>query len=116
MANKKKNSSFGATMKRWFARFWKGGANALADEMDEKKANMAVEDIVSPLTGEVLCEAGEVLSPEKALELERACVNEVKLVLDNGFVLKVMGNNTVEPEYVIGMDLKDCGDQQRKRL
>ena len=49
MANKKKNSSFGATMKRWFARFWKGGANALADEMDEKKANMAVEDIVSPL-------------------------------------------------------------------
>ena len=49
MANKKKNSSFGATMKRWFSRFWKGGANALADEMDEKKANMAVEDIVSPL-------------------------------------------------------------------
>ena len=46
MADKKKNSSFGATMKRWFARFWKGGANALADEMDEKQKNMSVEDIV----------------------------------------------------------------------
>ena len=49
MANNKNNSSFGATMKRWFARFWKGGANALADEMEEKKANMSVEDIVSPM-------------------------------------------------------------------
>ena len=49
MANKNNKTSSGSTAKRWFARFWKGGANALADEMEEKKANMAVEDIVSPL-------------------------------------------------------------------
>jgi peptide/nickel transport system permease protein len=30
-------------------RFWKGGANALADEMDEKQKNMSVEEIVSPM-------------------------------------------------------------------
>ena len=46
MAKQNKNSS---TAKRWFLRLWKGGGNALADEMEEKKANMSVEDIVSPM-------------------------------------------------------------------
>ena len=76
----------------------------------------AAEAIVSPLTGEILCEAGETITVEKARELEHACVNEVMLELDNGFVLKVMGNNTVEPEYVLGMDLKDCGVREKARI
>lgn len=46
MANNKKRSS---TTKNWLRRLWKGGGNALVDEMEEKKANMAVEDIVSPM-------------------------------------------------------------------
>jgi len=74
------------------------------------------EDAVSPITGEVICEAGEVITREKALEIERACINEVKLTLDNGFVLKVMGNNTVEPEYLLGYDLKDCGVREKARV
>ena len=74
------------------------------------------EDVVSPITGELLLEAGEVVTPEKALEIERACVNEVKITLDNGDVLKVMGNNTVEPEYLVGMDLKDCGVREKARI
>ena len=50
MAKENKNSSKGmSTLKRWFLRFWKGGANALADEMDEKAKNMSVEEIVSPM-------------------------------------------------------------------
>ena len=50
MSKENKNSSkLGTTLKRWFLRFWKGGANALADEMDEKKKNMSVEEIVSPM-------------------------------------------------------------------
>ena len=74
------------------------------------------EDVVSPITGEVLLEAGAVITPEKALELEHACVNEVKLLLDDGFVLKVLGNNTVEPEYLLGFDLQDCGIREKVRI
>ncbi len=76
----------------------------------------AAEAVVSPLTGEVLLEAGEVITPEKAIEIERACVNEVKLTLDNGDTLKVMGNNTVEPLYLVGEDLKDCGVREKVRI
>lgn len=46
MANNKKRSSTG---KNWLRRLWKGGGNALVDELGEKKANMAVEEIVSPM-------------------------------------------------------------------
>ncbi len=73
-------------------------------------------DVISPVTGEMLMEAGAVVTPEKAMEIEHACVNEVYLTLDNGDVIKVMGNNTVEPEYLIGTDLKDCGVKKKVRI
>ena len=47
MSEKKNSSGFGATLKRWFFRLWKGG-NALNDELNQKD-NMNVEDIVSPM-------------------------------------------------------------------
>ncbi len=74
------------------------------------------EAAVSPITGEVIAEAGEVVTPELALTIERACVNEVMISLDNGDVIKVMGNNTVEPEYLLGFDLKDCGVAEKARI
>ena len=50
MAKKNQSSSgLAGTLKRWFLRFWKGGANALADEMEASKDDMSVEDIVSPM-------------------------------------------------------------------
>ena len=66
-------------------------------------------DAISPFTGEVLFEAGTVLTHEMALEVERAGINEVMIQLDNGDLVKVLSNNTLEPEYIIGMDLADCG-------
>ena len=74
------------------------------------------EDAISPLTGEVLFEAGTVLTPEMALEVERAGVNEIRIELDNGDTMKVLSNNTLEPEYIIGIDLKDCGVKERVRI
>ena len=71
------------------------------------------EDVVSPLTGEVLYEKGTVLSPEMALIVERNAVNEVVLELDNGDIVRVVSNNTIEPEYILGFDLKDCGVNER---
>ena len=76
----------------------------------------AAEAIVSPITGEVLVEAGAVITPALALDIEHACVNEVKISLDNGDVVKVLGNNTVEPEYVLGFDLTDCGVREKARV
>ena len=76
----------------------------------------AAEDIVSPLTGELLCEAGSVITQELAQTIEQACVNEVKITLDNGAVIKVMGNNTVDPVYLVGDDLKDCGVREKVRI
>ena len=71
------------------------------------------EDIVSPLTGEVLYEKGAVLNNEMALVVERNAVNEVVIELDNGETVRVVSNNTIEPEYILGFDLKDCGVNER---
>ncbi len=73
------------------------------------------EDIVSPITGEILFTAGTVLTEEMALKVQNAAVNEVVLTLDNGETTKVLGNNTIEPEHLIGCDLKDCGVREKAR-
>ncbi len=72
--------------------------------------------IVSPLTGEVLANEGDVLTPELALAIEHAGVNELYVMLDNGDKVKVLGNNTIEPEYVLGYDLTDCGVREKASL
>ena len=66
-------------------------------------------DLVSPLTGEVLFEKGAVLTRDMAIEAENAGVNEAFVELDNGKVIKILSNNTIEPKYIIGFDLEDCG-------
>ncbi len=73
------------------------------------------EAVVSPLSGEVLFEAGARLSKEDALAIEHAAVNEVKLLLENEQVIKVFSNNTVEPQYVLGTDLRDIGINEKVR-
>ncbi len=73
------------------------------------------ETVVSPLSGEVLFEAGARLTKEDALAIERAAVNEVKIVLENEQIIKVFSNNTVEPEYVLGTDLRDIGINEKVR-
>jgi len=73
------------------------------------------EDVVSQLTGEVLYEKGTVLTREMALEIEHNAVNEVSLELENGEIIKVVSNNTIEPEHVLGFDLKDCGVNEKAR-
>ncbi len=71
------------------------------------------EDVVSALTGEVLYEAGTVLTKEQALDIEHNAVNSVVLKLENGDEVKVFSNNTIEPEYVLGFSLEDCGIEEK---
>ncbi|MEE0969027.1 MAG: DNA-directed RNA polymerase subunit beta, partial [Clostridia bacterium] len=73
------------------------------------------EAVVSPITGELLYEAGEVMDSEKAANVEHNAVNAVKIELDDGTVVNVFGNNTIEPEYLLGFDLRDCGIKEKVR-
>ena len=69
--------------------------------------------VVSPITGEFLCDAGEVITPELAASIERAGVNDVFLRIDADREIKVFSNGTVFPEYILGYDLKDCGINEK---
>ncbi|MBQ9743635.1 MAG: DNA-directed RNA polymerase subunit beta [Clostridia bacterium] len=74
--------------------------------------------VVSTLTGEVLFDAGMVLTKEDAEVIEKNCVDAVyAFVLEkesNSKVeIKIFGNGTVYPEYVLGYDLKDCGVNEK---
>ncbi len=73
------------------------------------------EDVISPLTGEVIAEKGTVVSAELADTIAHNAVNEAYIELDNGRVVKVFSNNTIEPEYILGFDLKDCGVNEKAR-
>ena len=66
-------------------------------------------DLISPLTGEILFEKGTVLTRDMAIDAENAGVNEAFVELDNGKVVKILSNNTIEPKCVLGFDLEDCG-------
>ncbi len=73
----------------------------------------AAEMVVSPITGEVVCEENAVITNELALAIERAGVNEIAILLDNGTKVRVIGNNTLEPEYILGYDLKESGVREK---
>ncbi|MBR2388574.1 MAG: DNA-directed RNA polymerase subunit beta [Clostridia bacterium] len=78
--------------------------------------HVLAEDVVSPLTGELLFEAGTLLDNEKAKTIENAAVNEVSLKLDNGKIVKVFSNNTIYPEHILGFGLEDCGVTEKARI
>ena len=65
---------------------------------------------VSPITGEIIAEAGTYVSDELAARIERAGVNEVSVAVDNEFEsFTVISNGTVLPEEVLGYDLTGAG-------
>ena len=80
------------------------------------KGRKLAEDAVSALTGEVLFEKGTVLTLEQAYAVEDAGINVIDIELDNGTVVKVLSNNTILPERVLGFDLKDCGINEKVSL
>ena len=82
---------------------------------DRIRGRKLAEDAVSPLTGEIVAEKGTVLDNEKAYAIEDAGINAVMIELDNGTVIKVLSNNTIRPECVLGYDLKDCGINEKVR-
>lgn len=72
--------------------------------------------VISPITGELLYDAGVSVDREIANAIERAGVNEVYLMIENVGELKVFSNSTIEPENLLGYDLRDCGVSEKAKL
>ena len=72
--------------------------------------------VVDPMTGEILAEPGEVLTRERARELEAKGVNEAILDLDGGVQLKVFSNNMVNMAGFVDFDPAECGVTEKVRF
>ena len=64
--------------------------------------------VADPRTGEIIAEAGENLTRERARELEDRGVNEAVLDVD-GKLVKVFANNMVDMKNFVDFDPEECG-------
>ena len=64
------------------------------------------EDVVSPLTGEVLAKQGDGITSEMALAFENAGVNEVMIATED-VPVKVFSNKMVPLKEYVGFDVSD---------
>ena len=72
----------------------------------------AAEDVVSPLTGEILVEKGQYITRQMAEEVQKNAVNVVMLkkeINDDGKAFKVIGNNTVNLADFVDCNPKELG-------
>ena len=68
--------------------------------------------VVSKLTGEVICEVGKVIDKNDIELIDSNCVNEIYVnTIDrdtgNPVELKIFGNGTVDPKYLLGEDWRE---------
>ena len=68
----------------------------------------AAEDVVSPISGEVMVKKGDIISREMAKNIQNAGVNVVFLQCEN-VVHKVIGNNFVDAAGFLPFNPKDAG-------
>ena len=85
---------------------------ALAPRITGKKLS---ENVIDPLTGELLAEAGEVLTSEKAKEIGKRGVDTV-VVNVFGKDVKVISNGMVRIEDFVGFDCTDLGINEMVRF
>ena len=71
--------------------------------------------VADPMTGELIAEAGEVLTRERAQELDSKGVNEVFLQTENR-VAKVFSNGMVDMRPFVSFDPEECGITERVRF
>jgi len=72
--------------------------------------------VISPLTGEFLYDAGQILTAEDAKNIEHNCVCEVYLEMEDGSEVKIFSNGAVYPADVLGYDLHAEGVEEKCRL
>ncbi len=82
---------------------------AMGARLSGKELAMPVAD---PVTGEIIAEAGEVLTRERAHELEEKGVNEVFVKVDER-VVKVFSNGMVDMSKFVDFDPAECGVDEK---
>ena len=85
---------------------------AIAPRISGQKLALPVAD---PATGEILADAGETLTREKAWMLQDKGVNEVVLDVE-GKTVKVFSNHMVTMSNYVSFDPEECGISERVRL
>ena len=73
---------------------------------------ISAEKIINPETGELLVSKDEVISPEKAEEIQEAGINVVTLKIEDKLV-KVIGNGTVWINSFVEVDAASLGIEER---
>ena len=80
------------------------------------KGKTLAEPAVNPDTGEILFEAGTELSPEMAMQIERAGINQVELLIE-GKKVRVFSNNMVYLDEYINFEIENFPvDKVRKEV
>ena len=83
------------------------------------EGNIPAEDIVDPMTGEILAEAGELLNRAKAEKIEASGVNQVLVKTDENYEHAsentiVIGNNfTFVDAYELDFDMEELGFKEK---
>ena len=73
--------------------------------------------VADPATGEILFDAGHVLTGEECRELDAIGVGEVSVALDNGSVIKITTNHMCDMSRYVDFDPKEaCGIKERVRF
>lgn len=84
---------------------------ALYNRIADRKAGSDIHDYE---TGEIIVSQGELISREKAIEIENRGINNVEILLKDGKKVKVMGNNFVSPEaFDLPFSLADLGLKEK---
>ena len=72
--------------------------------------------VISPVTGEILFDAGKTLSFDEAMQIENAGVNEAYVYISEEKDIVVFGNGMIDPEKTLGVSLKEAGINERVSL
>ncbi|MEG2000857.1 MAG: DNA-directed RNA polymerase subunit beta, partial [Evtepia sp.] len=71
--------------------------------------------VANPMTGEIIAEAGEQLTRDRAHELDDCGVNETVVDVD-GHPIKVFSNNMVDMQKFVSFDPESCGVSEKVRF
>lgn len=91
------------------ARFGRYKFNKKLDLASRLIGQKCAEDIVNMETGEILAKAGDRINADKAKEIQNSGINEVLIVLEDGKIAKIVGNNFVDASAFLNFDLAEVG-------
>ncbi len=75
---------------------------------------ISAETVIDPNTGEILVEENEKISREKAIEIENAGINTVRVKLEEGRQVNVISNHFVDPKaFNLGFSLQEFGLREK---